>query len=113
MPESWRRARVSLRAFRRSRKLISSAIISAARSSTFLRSAGLSFRIAPLTFTDMVTSPYNKQIQLNHRRGETIRESGLEVRASACDGNYRRPPDALRARGAPGPDFKLHTLGFL
>src|SRR5882724_11228289 len=51
------RAWVSLRAFRMSRKLISSAMISTARSSTFFRSAGLSFRIILFTFTGMITSP--------------------------------------------------------
>ena len=109
---------MSLRAFRRSRKLISSPIISAARSSTFLRSAGLSFQITSFTFTDMVTSPSDKQIQLNYReryrwKMRVPRNSRLEVRAS-CHARRGRQFGALRARGgAPRPDFKLHALRFL
>src|SRR5579864_4514486 len=47
---------VSLRACRSSRKLISSAIISAARASTLLRWAGLNFLILSSTFVAMITS---------------------------------------------------------
>lgn len=58
------RAYVSLRASRKPLRLISSVIISAARSSTFLRSAGLSFRITSFTFTDTVTFlPTSKSIE--------------------------------------------------
>jgi len=47
---------VSLRACRSSRKVISSAISSAARASTFFRWAGLSFLILSSTFVAMIIS---------------------------------------------------------
>ena len=77
---------VSLRAFRRSRKLISSAMSSAARSSTFFRSARLSFRIISFTFTGMAISPF---------------QSGQDARQNA-----RLPSVSVHGRSA----FRSHPI---
>src|ERR1700687_844645 len=68
---------VSFRARRSSRKVISSAISSTARSSTLLRCAGLSFVILSFTFTAMVASFSSSDGQDGHPSDRQPSESAL------------------------------------